>query len=408
MSGPSSRRPGRASDSPRWPTDSPPPTTRSGLQAICDRLGPADIAGFADRWWPRLPLPLTPADRAHGYWWDFSMRQIEVSRTMVSDQTCNGRAFFEALVADNLDLGRPEKVELIFGRRIPRNRQTTGVFATRVVTRGVDVTIDARYKHSRVKQYFKLGRALRIETVINDPTDVGVLRRIVHLDELVVEARAVNRRLLDAERVGQGCVLASPAFERIARPSHLNGRRAPALRFGDPRVMALAGALAVSSNLIGGFSNKEKLSRPVDQDLLGDHDLLDAGGGAFDELAAAERGAGTDEGDQVGRVHRAPAGLGGLDELERHGQAGRSRAGALGDLAAVPDGGKGRFDGIRCPQMDPVLGRVVVELQQHLQVVGDLGAGVGELAAVFDRERLRRDPGVVTILGVEDLLHRPG
>src|SRR5690348_17410345 len=45
----------------------------------------------------------------------------------------------------------------------------------------------------------------------------------------------------------------------------------------------------------------EKLSRPVDQDLLGDHDLLDAGGGAFDELAAAERGAGTDEGDKVGR-----------------------------------------------------------------------------------------------------------
>jgi predicted MarR family transcription regulator len=28
------------------------------------------------------------------------------------------------------------------------------------------------------------------------------------------------------------------------------------LRFGDPRVMALAGALAVTTNLIGGFSNK--------------------------------------------------------------------------------------------------------------------------------------------------------
>src|SRR6478752_6140737 len=239
-----------------------------GLQAICDRLGPADIAAFADRWWPRIPLPLTPADREHGYWWDLSMRQIEVSRTMVFDQPGNGRAFFESLVADNLDLGRPEKVELIFGRRIPKTSTTTGVFATRVVTRGVDVTIDARYKHSRVKQYFKLGRALRIETVINDPTDVGVLRRIVHLDELVGKARAVNRRLLDAERVGQGCVLASPAFERIARPSLVDGRRAPALRFGDPRVMALAGALAVSSNLIGGFSNKT--IRPLIGGLLGE------------------------------------------------------------------------------------------------------------------------------------------
>ena len=104
---------------------------------------------------------------------------------------------------------------------------------------------------------------MRIETVINDPNDLGVLRRIVHLDELVGKARAVNRRLLDAERVGQGCVLASPAFERIARPSLVDGRRAPALRFGDPRVMALAGALAVSSNLIGGFSNKT--IRPADR-----------------------------------------------------------------------------------------------------------------------------------------------
>jgi hypothetical protein len=224
------------------------------LQALCDRLGPGTIGVFFERWMARLPLPLTPVDRANGYWWELSMRQVEVSRTMVFDQPCNGRVFFEALVADNLDLGRPDSIELIFGRQV---RSTTpGVFATRVVTRGVDVTINASYKHSRVKQYFKNGRAMRIESVINNPNDLGVLRRLEHLDELQAKARDVNRRLLDHERVGQGCVLASPAFERIARPSLVDGRRAPALRFGDPRVMALAGALAVTTNLIGGFSNK--------------------------------------------------------------------------------------------------------------------------------------------------------
>jgi len=236
------------------------------LQAICDRLGPGTIGVFFERWMARLPLPLTAADRTHGYWWELSMRQIEVSRTLVFDRPRNGRAFFEALVADNLDLGRPEQVELIFGRRV--RPTTTGVFATRVVTRGVDVTINASYKHSRVKEYFKEGRALRIETVINDPTDLGVLRRLEHLDDLQAKARDVNRRLLDHEHVGQGCVLASPAFERIARPSLVDGRRAPALRFGDPRVMALAGALAVTSNLIGGFSNKTL--RPLVGALLGE------------------------------------------------------------------------------------------------------------------------------------------
>ena len=243
----------------------------AGLQEICDRLGPGTINVFFQRWLARLPLPLAAADRDKGYWWELSMRQIEVSRTLVFDQPRNGRAFFEALVADNLDLGRPEQVELIFGRRMVRPRgkkQTTGVFATRVVTRGVDVTINAGYKHSRVKEYFKEGRALRIETVINDPTDLGVLRRLPHLDQLQARARDVNRRMLDHEHVGQGCVLASPAFERIARPSLVDGRRAPALRFGDPRVMALAGALAITSNLVGGFSNKTL--RPLVAGLLGE------------------------------------------------------------------------------------------------------------------------------------------
>src|SRR5262249_37630055 len=65
------------------------------------------------------------------------------------------------------------------------------------------------------------------------------------------------RRMVDAFRVGQDCVLASPAFERVAAPSLTeDGRRAPALRFGDPRVMALAGALSANTNIISGFTNR--------------------------------------------------------------------------------------------------------------------------------------------------------
>ena len=93
--------------------------------------------------------------------------------------------------------------------------------------------------------------------MINDPDDLGCPRRLAHLDELQVRARAVNTALLDTERVGQGCVLASPAFERIARPTLTEeGRRAPALRFGDPRVQALAGALCTTLLAVTGITNK--------------------------------------------------------------------------------------------------------------------------------------------------------
>jgi hypothetical protein len=137
------------------------------LQALCDTLGPTQIQSCCNRWLDRLPTPLHGVGEVAGYWWQFSMRQIETSRTIVFDAPRHARAFFEALVADNLDVGRPDTVELIFsGRREAQRGRKPAVpetFKTKVVTRGVDVTVNAFYKHSRIKQYLKDGRALRIE-----------------------------------------------------------------------------------------------------------------------------------------------------------------------------------------------------------------------------------------------------
>lgn len=232
----------------------------AALQDICDRLGPAVIEAFAQRWLHRLPLPFSPLDERAGYWWELSMRQVEVSRTIVLDAPRRARAFFEALIADNLDIGRPANVELIFNRHIQRN--TPGVFRTAIDRPAIGpdsggVVVNVSCKHSRVKQYLKDGRAMRIETVINAPRDLGCNARLHNLAELQDKARGCNRRILEAERAGQGTVLASPAFERIAHPSaDADGRRTPALRFGDPRVQALAGALCTTLLAATGITNK--------------------------------------------------------------------------------------------------------------------------------------------------------
>jgi hypothetical protein len=226
----------------------------AGLQRICDRLGPGTIRVFCERWWARLPLPLTEHDRDGGYWWDIAMRQIEVSRTVVFDAPRHARGFFEALCADNLDIGRPQEMQLVFGRRV--RTAPVGGYRTRLLRCGDEVTLNAYFQHSRVKSYLKSGRAFRIETVVNNTGDLGVARRLEHLPEIFGKARDVNRRMVDAFRVGQGCVLASPAFERVARPTLVDGRRAPALRFGDPRVMALAGALCACLHTVAGFTNR--------------------------------------------------------------------------------------------------------------------------------------------------------
>ena len=230
------------------------------VQKICDLLQPGTIEVFAQRWLHRLPMPFSHADQRAGYWWELSMRQVEVSRTLVFDAPRRARGFFEALIADNLDIGRPANVEIIFNRHIQRN--TPGVFRTAIDRPAIGpdsggVILNIFYKHSRIKQYLKDGRAMRIETVINSPRDLGCQARLPNLAELQDKARACNRRILQAERAGQGTVLASPAFERIAHPSaDADGRRTPALRFGDPRVQALAGALTTTLFAATGITNK--------------------------------------------------------------------------------------------------------------------------------------------------------
>ena len=79
---------------------------------------------------------------------------------------------FEALIADNLDIGRPANVEIIFNRHI--RRDTPGVFRTAIDRPAVGpdtggVVLNLFYKHSRIKLYLKDGRAMRIETVSTPP-----------------------------------------------------------------------------------------------------------------------------------------------------------------------------------------------------------------------------------------------
>ena len=112
------------------------------------------------------------------------------------------------------------------------------------------------YRNSRLKQY-KDGVALRIETVINNPRDLRCNRQLANLPELQAKARAINARLLHTETVGQGTALVSPVIERITRPTLTGeGRKAPALRFGDLRVQALAGATAAMLFTVTGITNR--------------------------------------------------------------------------------------------------------------------------------------------------------
>ena len=90
------------------------------LQQICDGLSAETIQGLLRKWLDRLPHPFTAADRKAGYRYEISILQAEFSLTQVLDRPVHGRLFFEQVICENLDLGRPEEVQLIFNRKVTR------------------------------------------------------------------------------------------------------------------------------------------------------------------------------------------------------------------------------------------------------------------------------------------------
>jgi hypothetical protein len=233
------------------------------LQEICDALAPEHIDHFFRKWLCRIPLPLTPEDRASGFEWELSMWQVEVSLTQVFDRPLRGRQFFEEVIRDNLDLGRPDRVGLVFDRKI--TKRTPGRFRTRVIYEGVHPSLHVDYKKFHLKQYFKEGRALRTEGTFNDPKDFGVNKGLKNLPYLQQLGRKINRRLLDVQRVSQNCGMSAESVEKVVQPTVTeDGQRAPGLKFGDPRVMALFLALTLFTNLVNGFRNRDLRSSVAD------------------------------------------------------------------------------------------------------------------------------------------------
>ena len=126
------------------------------LQALCNGLSGEKIESLLRKWLWLLPHPFTTKDRQAGYRYQLSILQLELSLTQVLDRPVHGRIFFEEVIRENLDIGRPKQIQLIFERWV--TKRTPGPFRTRVITDGVIPSLHVDYKGTRIKQYHKEGR----------------------------------------------------------------------------------------------------------------------------------------------------------------------------------------------------------------------------------------------------------
>jgi hypothetical protein len=225
------------------------------LQSICDSLSAEKIDALLRKWLRRLPHPFPARDRQAGYRYQISILQIELSLTQVLDRPVSGRIFFEDVIRENLDIGRPKQVQLIFDRGVIKT--TPGSFRTRVITDGVIPSLHIDYKGTRIKQYHKEGQALRTETTINNTKDFYIGKSLRNLPTLRQIGFAANRRLLAIETITHDSILAEETFQQLNRPRIVDDQRVSALRFADPMVQAIWNALLVFDLLPAGFSNRE-------------------------------------------------------------------------------------------------------------------------------------------------------
>lgn len=225
------------------------------LQRICNGLSAAKINALLRRWLARLSHPFTVADRRAGFRYQLSMLQAEFALTQVLDRPLSGRVFFERVIRDNIDLGRPKNVQLIFDRRIIKT--TPSRFRTRMITQGVVPSLWVDYKKSTIKQYFKQQRAIRTETTVNNTRDFGIGRLIENLPALREMAFAANRRLLHVQQLDHDPTLGQNEFDTLTQPTTVNGQRVSGLKFGDPVVLAVLSALLIFRLLPRGFSNRD-------------------------------------------------------------------------------------------------------------------------------------------------------
>ena len=220
-------------------------TAPARVQRIADTLDAAKIDAVFRKWLRRFPHPFAPAHRAAGYRYQLSILQAEFALTQVLDRPLTGRCFFEEVIRENLDIGRPDQMQLIFDRRV--TRRTPGRFRTRVLTEGVVPSLHVEYKKSKVKQYHKEGQALRTETTINDTYDFAIGRALRNLPALREIGFAANRRLLHVESLSHDCLIGEDHLHAVTAPVLVAGstRRRPALR--RPRASTRSCTRSVSS-----------------------------------------------------------------------------------------------------------------------------------------------------------------
>ncbi len=232
----------------------------AALQRLADSLTVDDLQRCGQKWLPQLIPFFTPRERR---WAGIDHRlffaQTEFCDNMIFSRRAALDRMGERLLDANRTIGQPNKLTIIFGRRI--TKYYNGKLQTVIEDMNLpSPVIRSHYRNGFAKQYVRDRANLRTEAATNNVRDYGINKAVENLPQLRQKQSAIIDRYLDVQQDVLTSFIDRGQLHKLGQPTLLsNGKRVPGLKLDQPRLISLMHALVRFSHIAArdSFSTKE-------------------------------------------------------------------------------------------------------------------------------------------------------
>ena len=237
------------------------------LQQLADSLTSKDLLTCCQKWLAYFtPFFRETERRQAGCQHRLFFAQVEYCDNLLFFRRAALDQMGERLLDANRTIGQPNKITVIFGRKI--TRQHRGKLQTVIEDIHLpNPVIRSHYGNGFIKQYVRDHLLLRTEAATNNVTDYGVKKAVENLPKLRERLASINDNYLNLQQDILETFVDRGQLRQLAAPTILpNGKRIPGLKLDHPRQIALMHALLRFAHVAAGntFSTIELLGPAIE------------------------------------------------------------------------------------------------------------------------------------------------
>jgi len=226
----------------------------AALQEMADSLTAKNFLRCGHKWINRLiPFFRSSERREHGCWHNLFFSQVEYCDNLIFRRRAALDQLGDRLLDANRYLGRPDKLTVIFGRRI--TKQYSGKLQTEIEDLHLgNPVMRSYYKNGFAKHYVRDHDVLRFETASNDVKgDYGINKAVENLVPLREKLQGITERYQNVQQDILETFLDRGELRKLGEPTlRPNGKRIPGLKLDDPRQLAVMSSLVRFSHVAAG------------------------------------------------------------------------------------------------------------------------------------------------------------